>query len=240
MWEPRSPGAQEPTPKKVDESRFHSRIARRAKKVRLPVQDLEKWEVWCAVTKTDFQDLVEMALRFFFGESGSPGAQEPTSSDLTDQRLTDDEGNSSSDLPLTSGSPGAHADEQKAQRMLSFYSEKTGNRVRHRDRSAYARVANLSEGAIKLGIMQSVLKCRGRVNSFAYCQGAIEEAQEAGVSIEQVEYYARTFAVRLQMKQDPDGWSHEEYFDRIRQAAQQQPALPGTAGDLRNFPKGKK
>jgi hypothetical protein len=237
-WDPRRPGAQDPK----DETRFHSRITRRAKKVRLPAEELEKWELWCAINKLDFQDLVTESVRFFLEEFGSPGAQAPTDHDLDDQN-DDEEGSvltASSNL-TDSGSPGAQnteiASQQKAQRMVAFYSLKTGNRIKDRDYEAYNEVASLSESAIKFGIMQSRLLCKTKPNSFAYCLGAIREAADAGVSAEIAETLARTFQVRMQMKASGK-MDYDEYFAKLRQAGQRhQPRLPNTGGELKEFEK---
>src|SRR6185503_9199239 len=187
-----TPGAQTPA---MDESRFRSRIERRPKKVRLPEQKLTLWENWCLVYKMDFQDLVETSIDFFmaqFEASASSGAQVPTFN--INDRSNDDEV-LNLDLPLldqNSGSPGAQnipIEELKARRALEFYSAKTGNPIRPRDRQAFETghdefpgVMNMPPHVIRYGIMASILICKSKVNSFSYCLGQIHAAAEAGIS----------------------------------------------------------
>lgn len=119
--------------------------------------------------------------------------------------------------------------------MLGFYAKHAGNQIRPRDRETYQEVAALPEAAIQYGIMQSVVGCKTRVNSFAYCVPAILDAHAEGVSADLVEYMKRTFSARREMIGKP---YDAAAFDRLRHAAQgQQPSLPGSgAGDLVELP----
>lgn len=209
------------------------------KGVRFPVQDLENWELFCRIQKIDFQDFATEALRRFYDFlCGRPVNQSTTINDLEDQR-SDDETvtTSSSSLLPDSGQP-VDQTELKAKTMLEFYSVRTGNPIRSSDRDAYFKgnrtlggVSELSESAIKMGIMQSCLLCKGpRVNSFSYCLGAIHEAVEAGVSSDMVQYLQKTFATRMRHK-NPDHVYDPQFYDDLRKAAAQ-PNLPGSGGDL--------
>ncbi|HZI87848.1 MAG TPA: hypothetical protein VFD48_13525 [Pyrinomonadaceae bacterium] len=234
-----------------DESRFRSRVQRRQKKLRLPAQKLIRWEIWCIVNQIAFQKLVEDALDLFMMQSelcGYPGTQVPTINDLND--LNDDEGKnlevSSSDQLL--GNPGTQSPaELKARSVIDFYVSKTGNKAKPRDREAYENghsewqgVSDLPEHVIQYGIMESVLVCRTRVNSFAYCLDAIHRASEARISIEVVSMLLRTWDVRLAAKQNPALNSSEvdtasphfqEYFENLRRAGAQS-TLPQVGADL--------
>jgi hypothetical protein len=255
-------GAQEPrrpNSDAYDESRFRSRIERRAKKVPLPKQKLIQWEIWCSVHRIHFQTLVEDALDLYMQQYeifGSLGAQEPTINDLTD-RSTDEETNisSSSSSLFPIGSPGAQLTpaEAKERELLAFYSDRTGNPLKPRDREAFAQgnadfagVADLPEPAIKFGIMQSILLCKSRVNSFSYCLGAIHQAAEEGVSAEVAQLYERTFTVRMDAKRNPafggsgtfSSDAYEQYFSKLRKATvTEQPTLPTSGGELKEFKK---
>jgi hypothetical protein len=237
-WEPRRPGSQEPKYSKDTEARFHSRIARRAKKIRFPANELEKWEIWCTVHRLDFQDLATEAIRFFLASFGSPGAQAPTDHDLDDQ--IDDEDKAS--LPLSSdqcdpGSPGAQAPKTKAEAMLDFYARHSNNRLRPKDYEAYEEVANFTENEIKWGILVGMLRAPRQPNSFAYFVRVIKEEVASGdiPSVGIIEMHARTFHVRMQMK-NKDKVDYDEYFANLKKAARgQQPSLPGTAGELKEL-----
>ena len=225
------------------ESRFRSRVQRRLKGVRFPVQDLEKWELWCKINHLDFQDFTTAACAKLYDElCGRPVNQLTTINDLEDHDDSDDDAvSSSSSLFCDAGQPVNQA-EQKAAQMLAFYGSKTGNAIKQRDRESYFQgnescrgVAELPEHAIKLGIMQSVLLCKGRVNSLSYCLGAIWEAHESGVTCDMVEYLQRTYAARLELRANPS-MEHSEYFTKLKNAAEgKQPTLPGAGAELKSF-----
>jgi hypothetical protein len=228
------------------ESRFRSRVERKMKGVRYPVQELEKWVLWCKINNIDFQDFATEACRQLYEAiCGRPVNQSTTINDFEDLKTKDDEASSSNLLPNV-GRPVDQA-EKKLQQMLAFYREKTGNQIKQRDRDAYLKgntdcsgVAELPEDAIKCGIMQSVLLCKGRVYSFSYCLGAIWEAHESGMSADMVEYLQRTYTVRLEQRANPDK-SLSSYFSQLAAASQgQQPALPATSGELKEFAKPEK
>lgn len=201
----------------------------------------------------DFQDLVETSIDFFmaqFEASASSGAQVPTFN--INDRSNDDEV-LNLDLPLldqNSGSPGAQnipIEELKARRALEFYSAKTGNPIRPRDRQAFETghdefpgVMNMPPHVIRYGIMASILICKSKVNSFSYCLGQIHAAAEAGISPQICAFFEQTFDVRLAGKKiqfvDPDTKAltpeGAEYLARMRAAGSKQPTLPGTGADL--------
>ena len=248
-------GAQEPRPptsEAVDESRFRSRIERRAKKVRLPAAELKEWEIWAIVHQIDFQELVADAVRLYMVQAqlcGSPGAQEPSINDRSDDLIDDEE---TSSLNLFPGSPGAQTGppvSAKEREDLAFYCDKTRNVLRPRDRDAYHNgnselpgVSGLPSHQIQYGIMITLLRFRGtKIYTFAYCLGAIHEAAAEGISAEITAMFLRTFDVRMAAKGNPtlnaetvDTASphYAEYFQNIRRAANQ-PTLPGAGAELK-------
>jgi hypothetical protein len=232
---------------KVDESRFHSRVGRRLKGVRFPVQDLEKWELWCKIQRVDFQDFATAACQKAYaemtGEMPVVVNQLTTINDLDDldDPRSDDDVSSSSNLLRDSGQL-VNQTEKRAREIFAFYTARTGRKVRQSDREAYFKgnktlpgVSELPDHVIKFGIMQSVLLCKGVVNSFSYCLGAIIEAHEAGITSESVEHLQRTFSVRMELRSNPE-MEQDEFLNKLRRAAAgQQPNLPGAGADLKEI-----
>jgi hypothetical protein len=238
----------------IDEAAYPSRVERRQKKLRLPVQKLMQWEIWCTVHQIDFQKLVEDALDLFMLQaelSGNPGTQAPTINDLNDLIVDENESVGTSSSDQSYGYPGTHdknPEERKAQEVLAFYAQKTGNKIKPRDRHAYENgfeewsgVSELPEHVIHYGIMESILICKGRINSFAYCLGAIHRIAETGISPEIVNLFLRTWDVRFAAKGNPvlnsrtvdfASPDYQKYFDEMRSAASQSAALPGVGADL--------
>jgi len=189
------------------------------------------------------------------------GALEHWSTTLNDLDDQDDDvtkiTNPSSNLFPETGAPVHQTpEERKAKEVLTFYTERTGNQVKARDREAYAQgndehpgVAGLPEPVIKWGIMQSVLLCRSRVNSFSYCLGAIHEAAEVGVSEEVMRHVLRSFNERLEgmkayragdeEKADRALWEMRKKTDTHWLATNGQPTLPGAGADLVPIERGK-
>ncbi len=129
-----------------DEKTYPSRRLRKQKTCRLPVQKLEKWELWCYLNKVDFQDAVEMALDKFTGQP----VTHILIDDLEDNKETDD--------------------------VLIFYRKWTGNKISKKDRDARETVRKFSDDDCKIGIATSVFRATAKINSFKYCIGAIQEA----------------------------------------------------------------
>lgn len=124
------------------------------------------------------------------GSAGRPGAQTPNPP-LAPGQLQQ--------LPAT---------ERKA---LWLYSELTGNHPRARDRLAFATVAHLAEHVILAGVgMARLRKPKGRINSFSYFLGSIEETADSGVG--------------------PEFWQNV-----LRHLRTTQPNLPGFGGEVLEF-----
>jgi hypothetical protein len=129
-----------------DEKTYPSRRLRKQKTCRLPIQKLEKWELWCYLNKVDFQDAVEMALDKLTGQP----VTHILIDDLEDNKETDD--------------------------VLIFYRKWTGNKISKKDKDARETVRTFSDDDCKIGIATSVFRATAKINSFKYCIGAIEEA----------------------------------------------------------------
>jgi hypothetical protein len=146
------------------EKQYHSRRTRKYKGVRLPVQKLAQWEIWCALNKVDFQELVERGIDTYLGQldnqtTGQPGNR------ATTIRLDDLEDSLKDDA-------------------IIFYQKWSGNRATEKDRQAYKEVAHLNANVIKAGILTSIMRAKQKINSFRYCIGAIQEIAEAGIGSE--------------------------------------------------------
>ncbi len=129
-----------------DEKTYPSRRLRKQKTCRLPIQKLEKWELWCYLNKVDFQDAVEMALDKLTGQP----VTHIMIDDLEDDKETDD--------------------------VLIFYRKWTGNKISKKDKDARETARKFSDDDCKIGIATSVFRATAKINSFKYCIGAIEEA----------------------------------------------------------------
>jgi hypothetical protein len=145
------PGSLDAHPPTEDENLYPSRVLRRKKTVRLPIQKLEKYESYCFFHKIDFQDAVEKALDAL------------TSGRLDAHILIEDK------------------DENKTDEVLIYYRKVTGNRVTKKDEEARQEARGFSIEACKIGILTSVLRAPVKINSFRYCLGAIEEAASAPI-----------------------------------------------------------
>jgi hypothetical protein len=134
-----------------DEKTYPSRRLRKQKTCRLPIQKLEKWELWCYLNKVDFQDAVEMALDKLTGQP----VTHILIDDLEDNKETDD--------------------------VLIFYRKWTGNKISKKDKDARETVRKFDDGICKIGIAISIYRTKTKINSFRYCIGAIEEAAETPI-----------------------------------------------------------
>lgn len=130
---------------------YRSRRERRLKGLRLPIQKLKKWELWCHLNKIDFQDAVEQALDWLTSQP----VNHVLIDDLEDAGTDDD--------------------------VLIFYHRWTGNRITKKDKDARELVRRFADDICKIGVAISVYRSKTKINSFKYCVGAIEEASETPV-----------------------------------------------------------
>jgi hypothetical protein len=143
----------------TSEKIYRSRKERRQKGLRLPVQKLEKWELWCFLNKVEFQDAIETAMDWL--------TSQPANHILIDDFDVDKE-----------------IDE-----IIIFYRKWTGNNIRPKDRAAREEVKRFSDDVCKIGILTAISRAKTKINSFAYCVPVIEDiAEEAGAIDTKGEY----------------------------------------------------
>jgi hypothetical protein len=143
----------------TSEKIYRSRKERRQKGLRLPVQKLEKWELWCFLNKVEFQDAIETAMDWL--------TSQPANHILIDDFDVDKE-----------------IDE-----IIIFYRKWTGNNIRPKDRAAREEVKRFSDDVCKIGILTAISRAKTKINSFAYCVPVIEDiAEEAGAIDSKGEY----------------------------------------------------
>jgi hypothetical protein len=143
----------------TSEKIYRSRKERRQKGLRLPVQKLEKWELWCFLNKVEFQDAIEIAMDWL--------TSQPANHILIDDFDVDKE-----------------TDE-----IIVFYRKWTGNNIRPKDRAAREEVKRFSDDVCKIGILTAISRAKTKINSFAYCVPVIEDiAEEAGAIDSKGEY----------------------------------------------------
>jgi hypothetical protein len=135
----------------TDPKNYPSRRNRKLKGLRLPVQKLQKWEMWMFLNKVDFQDAVEMALDWLTSQP----VNHVLIDDLEDAGTNDD--------------------------VLIFYHKWTGNRITQKDKDARETMRKFSDDICKIGIAISIYRTKTKINSFKYCIGAIEEAAETPI-----------------------------------------------------------
>jgi hypothetical protein len=149
-----------------DERYYPSRVQRRQKSIRLPVNKLEQYEEWQFRNRKrfpDFQDLVEYALDWVTNQPvtqipSQPTGQIPTliNNDLNNLIIND----------------------AKAQRALGKYSQVTGKPATPNDYAAYREVSGLPVEAIERGLEETKRradKAGKQVNSFKYALNVIRE-----------------------------------------------------------------
>jgi hypothetical protein len=218
----------------------------------VPQQKLEKYKLFCLLYGKEIKEAMEEAWDDLLLKYSMPtGALEHQSTNLNDLDDPDDDAKertttASSSLFPEAGAPEHQTPEDhKAKQMLAFYTERTGNVAKPRDHDAYFQgskenpgVAELPEPVIMWGIMQSVLLCRSRVNSFSYCLGAIHDAADVGVSAEIVNHVLRTFNERLEgMKAFRAGDEEKQAKAMGEMRRKGQPTLPEAGGELKEFKK---
>jgi hypothetical protein len=124
---------------------YKSRRERRQKGLRLPVQKLEKWELWCFINKVEFQDAIETAMDWL--------TSQPANHVLIDDFDEDKENDE----------------------IIIFYRKWTGNNIKPKDRTAREEVKMFSDDICKIGILMAILRAKSKINSFQYCVPVIEE-----------------------------------------------------------------
>jgi hypothetical protein len=134
------------------ESTYQSRKARKQKGVRLPVQKLNKWELWCKINKIDFQDAIEIAMDWITSEKNTGYLDNHILIDDIDDKVDDE--------------------------ILEFYKNWTGNKISSKDRIARNSVIRLSDSICKIGILVAIDRSKTKINSFAYCVQVIEQMNE--------------------------------------------------------------
>lgn len=144
--QPANQNTGQPVSQLTSPENYPSRRLRKQKGLRLPVQKLEKWELWCYLNKVDFQDAVEQAMDWLTSQPVSHILID----DLEDVGTDDD--------------------------ILIFYHRWTGNRISQKDKDARETVRRFSDDVCKIGIAISIYRAKAKINSFKYCIGAIEEA----------------------------------------------------------------
>ena len=144
---------------------YRSRTQRRLKGIRLPANNLERYERWCFDNKVDFQDAVDFALNWLTSQpvnqlTGQPVNQLTTliNNDINNELIINDE---------------------KANKVFNKYKELTGKPITTKDREAYREIAHLEYQVIERGLytaIQRAVAAGSRVNSFKYALNCIHEA----------------------------------------------------------------
>jgi hypothetical protein len=154
-----------------EEKYYPSRVQRRQKSIRLPVNKLEKYEDWQHANRKrfpDFQNLVEYALDWV---TSQPASQLP--SQLVTQLPT----------LINNDLNNLIINDAKAQRALGKYSQVTGKPATANDHAAYLEVSALPIEAIERGLEETKRradKAGKQMNSFKYALNVIrEEAAKA-------------------------------------------------------------
>jgi hypothetical protein len=127
------------------EKMYRSRRERKLKGLRLPIQKLERWQLWCFINKVDFQDAVELAMDWLTGQP-------------VNHVLIDD-----------------FDEDKEIDEIIIFYQKWTGNKIKPKDRTARDEVKRFSNDICKIGILTAILRANSKINSFKYCVPVIEE-----------------------------------------------------------------
>ena len=187
-----SPSAQAQRGNSVrDERAFRSRKDRRLKGIRISAEKLEKYELWCVINKTSFQDAVERALDWL--TSGQP----------VNHVLIDDQDDDEQRNICKSTSSSA------LEQMAAFYCQWTKNTITEEDHRAMREIADLDLNAVKLGIL--IAMCRKassrqasrKINSFRYFLGSIREVARSRMGKAVTERILQT-TMRSLLRAQPD------------------------------------
>jgi hypothetical protein len=160
----------EPANQSASPNNYPSRRARKQKGLRLPVQKLQKWELWCFLNKIDFQDAVEQAMDWLTSQP----VNHVLIDDFEDIGTTDD--------------------------VLIYYHKWTGNRITEKDKEAREQVRRFADDVCKVGIAISIFRAKQKINSFRYCVGAIEEAGEVPLPMSDPAQYLKYLEDGLKKK----------------------------------------
>ena len=218
--------------------------------VRVPTQIGQKFKLLCALNHVEQKDIVaELLAQWNDAMTGRPDGQTALNHDLDDlrsDRLIDDEENKfltpSSDQRI--GRPdGQEFPGAKRREILAYYSLLTGNPLKQNDRDFLETILDLPMAAIKGGIAQSLLRCKMRINSLRYCEGAIEEIFEHRGADSSFSIYLETVLARegkwnsslTPIDQGAMQATVRRYFRG--QDEQGQPTLPGAGADLVQLPR---
>jgi len=139
--QPDSQSTSQPVDRLAIEKTYPSRKHKKLKGIRLPIQKLEKYELWCFLNKTDFQDAAEFALDWL--------TSQPVNRMLIDDNSDDPDDEISS--------------------IRIFYEQWTGNKVSPKDREAMREVLDVPLERVQLGILVGLARTsQKRINSFRY------------------------------------------------------------------------
>jgi ElaB/YqjD/DUF883 family membrane-anchored ribosome-binding protein len=141
--------ASQPDNQLTNENSYRSRRERKLKGLRLPIQKLEKYELWCFMNKVDFQDAVEKAMDWLTSQP----VNHVLNDDLDEDKETDE--------------------------IIVFYRKWTGNKIKPKDRASREEVKRFSDDVCKIGILTAILRAKSKINSLGYCVPVIEEVAES-------------------------------------------------------------
>lgn len=151
---------------------YRSRQQRRLKGIRLPVNNLERYELWCLLNKIDFQEAVDFAMDWLTSQpvnqlTGQPANQLTTliNNDLNNELVINDE---------------------KANRVFAKYTELTGKPVTQKDKEAYKEVSHLDYSVIVGGLETAIRRAvaaGSKVNSFRYANNCILEISKLSAQV---------------------------------------------------------
>lgn len=146
------------------EQLYRSRRERRLKGIRLPVSNLERYELWCLLNKVDFQEAVDFAMNWLTSQPVNQLTGQPAN-----QLTTLINNNINNELVIN---------DEKAKKVFAKYTELTGKPITQKDRDAYQEIAHLDYTLIAGGLETAIRRAGAagsRVNSFRYALNCIHE-----------------------------------------------------------------
>ncbi|MDX6693455.1 MAG: hypothetical protein QOF02_1058 [Blastocatellia bacterium] len=162
------------------EQYYPSRKQRKLKGTRLPVNKIEKYELWCLLNKVDYQDAVEFALDWLTSQPVNQLTGQPAN------QLTTLINNINNELVIN---------DEKANRVFAKYTELTGKPVTQKDQDAYSEISHLDYSIIVSGLETAIRRAGAagsRVNSFRYANNCILDigklSAQVAASEPQVDY----------------------------------------------------
>ena len=138
-----------------------SRSGRALLTSRQPVQRLEQFDFWCHQHNLDKQTVIGALL-----DALMSGRVPLDVLDIQDVWM--------------SKSPLLMIDDEIGNNIISHYEKWTSNKARQTDLEALQELRQIPLEAVKCGILLSVLRAKGRVNSLRYCVGAAKEVAGSG------------------------------------------------------------